>query len=467
MPPPSGLLKAPYGRQFPGLPAHPAYSASPKRLSLDERLEREHGIKLEEQPPMDFSRPPPGFPGGPPGHAPYGAALAGMAAHGHLGAAMSGGLARGNGGGHHLGGHGGQGGGHGGPERRERREGEFPQHSSGGVLRAVQPHGASTLPSPTPGTTLPTTIPTYDDTRPAANPQALGEKEAATLAAQAVASKLQEMQAAKEEERRRKKEQKMADRLAAQLSEVAAEVQEAEQEVVRTATGRILDMVERQEDRAARGEGEPREDARERLPADGEVKGKRKRKEKDAPLLITLKPFYRPNERNGRKRKVEPVEVEEEEDFVPRSPVPLPDSAGLRPVLVKPYLARYLLDTDKIVELFLLLFFVVARTNPLYRMKLPGYGSTPVKKSKGVKYADGVLPGQGSPDQNPPVVGSAVSGSGEQSRARRKRYKRVTITVITQHTGDTDSEGETPPPPPPGSPTRSVWQSVFYSLEMM
>ena len=27
-------------------------------------------------------------------------------------------------------------------------------------------------------------------------------------------------------------------------------------------------------------------------------------------------------------------------------------------------------------------------------MKLPGYGSTPVKKSKGVKYADGVLPGR-------------------------------------------------------------------------
>lgn len=352
MPPPSGLLKAPYGRQFPGLPAHPAYSASPKRLSLDERLEREHGIKLEEQPPMDFSRPPPGFPGGPPGfpggppghmapgHPPYGAAMAGMAAHGPLG----GGLARGAGGGHHLGGNGGRGGGHGGPERRERREGEFPQHSSGGVLRAVQPH-APALPSPTPGTTLPTTIPTYDDTRPAATPQALGEKEAATLAAQAVASKLQEMQAAKEEERRRKKEQKMADRLAAQLSEVAAEVQEAEQEVVRAATGRILDMVERQEDRAARGEGEHREEVRERLPAEGEPKGKRKRKEKDAPLLITLKPFYRPNERNGRKRKVEPVEVEEEEDFVPRSPVPLPDSAGLRPVLVKPYLARCVLGS--------------------------------------------------------------------------------------------------------------------------
>jgi len=422
MPPPSGLLKAPYVRQFPGLPAHPAYSASPKRLSLDERLEREHGIKLEEQPPMDFSRPPPGFPGGPPGHAAYCAALAGMAAHGHLGAAMSGGLARGNGGGHHLGGHGGQGGGHGGPERRERREGEFPQHSSGGVLRAVQPHGASALPSPTPGTTLPTTIPTYDDTRPAANPQALGEKEAATLAAQAVASKLQEMQAAKEEERRRKKEQKMADRLAAQLSEVAAEVQEAEQEVVRTATGRILDMVERQEDRAARGEGEPREDARERLPADGEVKGKRKRKEKDAPLLITLKPFYRPNERNGRKRKVEPVEVEEEEDFVPRSPVPLPDSAGLRPVLVKPYLAR---------------------------MKLPGYGSTPVKKSKGVKYADGVLPGQGSPDQE-----QAPPPPKPLSPPPRKRYKKAILRIIETHEGDTESDEEGPPPPPPGSPPR-------------
>ena len=42
----------------------PGYSDSPKRLSLDERLEREHGIKIDHDPlsSLDFSRPPPAFP---------------------------------------------------------------------------------------------------------------------------------------------------------------------------------------------------------------------------------------------------------------------------------------------------------------------------------------------------------------------------------------------------------------------
>ena len=140
-------------------------------------------------------------------------------------------------------------------------------------------------------------------------------------------------------------------------------------------------------------------------------------------MLITLKPFYRPNDKKGLKKKKLDTEVVEdsveEEEWTPRSPVPLPDHSHLRPVL-RPYMTK---SQDR----------------------------------KAVKYADGVLPGQGSPDQNPPVAGSAVGGGGEVSKVRRRRYKRVTINLITQHTGDTDSEGETPPPPPPGSPTRSVW----------
>merc|ERR1719430_1271621 len=79
--------------RLPGLnsPLLGQYGASPKRLSLDERLEREHGIKVEPEPqmnlhgppmghhgtPLDFSRPPPGFPGGPPGPLPYGPAAGG------------------------------------------------------------------------------------------------------------------------------------------------------------------------------------------------------------------------------------------------------------------------------------------------------------------------------------------------------------------------------------------------------
>ena len=107
----------------------------------------------------------------------------------------------------------------------------FPTHNSGGVLKAIQPH--TSAPVPTSGS-LPATIPTYDDSSPAksaapAGSRAQVEKEAATLAAQAVASKLQEMQLAKEEERRKRKEQKMAERLAAQLTEVPVEENKKEE----------------------------------------------------------------------------------------------------------------------------------------------------------------------------------------------------------------------------------------------
>merc|ERR1712130_318845 len=149
---------------------------------------------------------------------------------------------------------------------------------------------------------------------------------------------------------------------------------------------------------------------------------RKKRKDKDSPLLITLKPFYRPNEKKDKKeRKVELPEADlTDEEFVPRSPVPLPDNSSLKPVLIKPNQTK---------------------------LKIMSEGSS---DKKGVKYADGVLPGQGSPDQDfsPPTQTTTVE------KPVKKRYKKVTITVITQRTGDTDSEEEGPPPPPPGSPPR-------------
>ena len=308
----------------------------------------------------------------------------------------------------------------------------FPTHNSGGVLTTIRTQvSPAHAPAPAPSS-LPTTIPTYDDTslspakaalpQPKATPtppKATVEKEAAMVAAQAVASKLQEMQVAKEEERRRRKEQKMAERLAAQLTEQVPPVEEQVQEAgeVSRGGGRILDMVERQEGRAREGGQEDRREAKQR----------RKRKEKDSPLLITLKPFYRPNEKNGKKKKAarELTEAEEaalEESFVPRSPVPLPDSSGLKPSLVKPYLG----------------------------VKIPGYANSLEKKAKGVRYADGVLPGQGSPDHGqarntpPPPL----------PLPPRKRYKKVILTIFETHDGDTESDEESPPPPPPGSPPR-------------
>merc|ERR1719228_3117505 len=152
MPPPSLHFKY---KQFPQLtsPAHTGYSDSPKRLSLDERLEREHGIKIEHEqtPPMDFTRPPPGFPS-------------------HYPPAL--------------------------PQTQ-------PQLVFSTGLPAMMPtYDDSAPPTPVKG-------PPYPGTQKVAN-----EKEQAIIAAQAVASKLQEMQAAIEDERKKKKEQKMAERMA-------------------------------------------------------------------------------------------------------------------------------------------------------------------------------------------------------------------------------------------------------------
>lgn len=355
-------MPPPGGHYHKGTPPPYGYGPdSPKRLSLDERLEREHGIKMEQEQmqQMDFSRPPPPFP-------------------------------------HQL----------------------APGHS---VPAPAYHHIPLTSPAPAAptqsfSTGLPAMIPTYDDSTPVpvkgppypGSQKVANEKEKAIIAAQAIQSKLQEMQAAQKEEEKRKKEQKMAERIA-QLEATQTEKEDAVAKLA-VGSGRILEEVEKQETEMKDGD-----------------KRKRKR-EKDSPMLITLKPFYRPNDKKGlKKRKLDSEVVEdsfEEEEFTPRSPVPLPDQSNLRPVL-RPYMTK---SQDK---------------------------------SRQVKYADGVLPGLGSPDHNPPVVGSAVGGSGEQSRARRKRYKRVTITVITQHTGDTDSEGETPPPPPPGSPTRYSYKELL------
>jgi len=278
-------------------------------------------------------------------------------------------------------------------------------------------------------------IPTYDDTTPPimirgppypGSQKVANEKEQAMIAAQAVQSKLQEMQAAQKEEEKKKKEQKVAERIA-QLEAAQADKSESPNTAVpKVATGRILEEVEKQETEMKDGE-----------------KKKRKR-EKDSPMLITLKPFYRPNEKKGqKKRRLDLSEVDdgddyyEEEEFTPRSPVPLPENVNLRPVL-KPYMTK---SQDK----------------------------------KSVKYADGVLPGQGSPDQSVPATPSPAvtpvpvvtstpatsSASSVAKMSKKKKYKKISITVITQHTGDTDSEDEPPPPPPPGSPPRYSYKELM------
>jgi len=370
MPPPSLHYKY---KQFGSLasPAASQYSDSPKRLSLDERLEREHGIKIEHEqtPPMDFTRPPPGFP-------------------------------------------------------------TVPSH----FLPPCVPPGGPQLVSAVPFSAgLPAMIPTYDDSTPPTpvkgppypgTQKAASEKEQAIIAAQAVASKLQEMQAAKEDERKKKKEQKMAERMAQMDAKGEEKVQESKVAPVKVATGRIFDEVEKQEIEMKEKDVKVEVKAGEKKKQSEEKR--KKKKDRDSPLLITLKPFYRPNDKKDKKkRKVEVPDPElTDDEFVPRSPVPLPDNSTLKPVLVKPNHTK---------------------------LKLVSEGSS---DKKGVKYADGVLPGQGSPDQDFSPPEPAAPPAPPVDKPVKKKYKKVTITVITQHMGDTDSEEEGPPPPPPGSPKR-------------
>jgi len=241
-------------------------------------------------------------------------------------------------------------------------------------------------------TGLPTTIPTYDNMEPPA-PKIPVEKEQAMVAAQLVTTKLLEMQALKEAERAKKREQRMADRLASASLTVkphGEQLQDLLGDQKVAAVGRILEQVEAQEQ------------------VSEEQKNKKKRKDDVGPTtLITLKPFYRPNEKKIRKKKVESPPQEDWPEYtdVPRSPVPLPDNSVCTPVLVK-----------------------------------LGFGVSKEKSGKSVKYTDGVVPGQGSPDH-----------STQQSPKLGKRYKKVRLLVLCDKSIE---DTLPPPPPPPGSPPR-------------
>ena len=329
------------------------YSDSPVRLSLDARLELEHGIKIEhdqqqqqvmqqlppQQPAVDFSRPPPGFP---------------VMQHQHQQPLVA-----------HL------------QVQPHPQAAVIPFHHDQSQTQAQVMGGGHLAPM---SVGLPAMIPTYDDSTPAVTVKGppypgsqevkfAAEKEQAMVAAQAVASKLQEMQEAKEEERKRKKEKKMAERIAQTEAKSASE-KKLSTEVVpsKTSSERILKQVEKQESEMKNSEIANANDSGKKQNG-----SEKKKKSKEGPHLITLKPFYRPKEKKEkRKRHSEPVVEAEEEEFVPRSPVPLPDKSTIKPVLIDP------VERLKIVK------------DPV-----PAAG----EERKTVKYADGVVPGQGSPDQ--------------------------------------------------------------------
>ena len=128
----------------------------------------------------------------------------------------------------------------------------------------------------------------------------------------------------------------MAERMAQMDAKGEEKVQESKVAPVKVATGRIFDEVEKQEIEMKEKDvkivvkvGAKKKHSEEK---------RKKKKDRDSPLLITLKPFYRPNDKKDKKkRKVEVPDPDlTDEEFVPRSPVPLPDNSTLKPVLVKP-----------------------------------------------------------------------------------------------------------------------------------
>lgn len=305
---------------------------------------------------------------------------------------------------------------------------------------------------------MPAKIPTYNDSHSdkvessnASRPpypgtrseQVAQEREQASKAAESVAAKLQEMQAAKEEERRKKREARMAERMA--LMEPATEVtkeEKIEPKGSKVASGpRILEALEKKEVEVKMDEDirkkEELEMKKESVDFETPVKEKRSKKkgDPDTPTLITLKPFYRPESKKEKKtKKVSPPAPtfpdspeEEAEEFVKKEPVPLPDNSVCKPVLVK-------------------LGFSIARDQN-------GFTAAPRDK-KLVKFVDGVLPGQGSPDISTDSPTATPAEPEKEKTTTKKKWKKVRITVVTRVTGDTDSEDESPPPPPPGSPPR-------------
>jgi len=429
---------------------HSTHADSPKRPSLDERLERELGIKVaREEPSMpDFRVPPPGFPG-----PPKGAAFAGYGPQGIPPGQT--------------------------PPRYGPPSGVAPPlGATPPVRQGSGPHAQAAQQAQAPSskvglsTGLPAKIPTYNDSHPdkvesstnrppypgTRSEQVAQEREQASKAAESVAAKLQEMQAAKEEERRKKREARMAERMA--MMEPVTEVTDVTKEDKiepkgsKVASGpRILEALEKKEVEVKMDEDSRKKEQEQKreigildqlLPVLDQTPAKEKRNKKkgdpDTPTLITLKPFYRPEEKKKMKKekmkKVSPPaptfpespELGEEEEFVKKDPVPLPDNSVCKPVLVK-------------------LGFSIARDQ--------NGGSAAPRNKKLVKFVDGVLPGQGSPDINTDSPTAPTTEPEKEKTPAKKKWKKVTITVVTRVSGDTDSEDDTPPPPPPpGSPPR-------------
>lgn len=148
---------------------------------------------------------------------------------------------------------------------------------------------------------------------------------------------------------------------------------------------------------------------------------------------ISLKPLTKKERKRQQRMAAEiaaaEAELKEEEqadDWTPPSPVALPDASTVKPVLVQ---LGFQLASNERKEL---------------------------REKKSLRYADGILPGQGSPEPydvpSPPP--SAPSPKPGKVAAPPKKRKRIKIKVIQFKTkADIEADRKrVPPPPPPGDP---------------
>ena len=362
---------------------------SPKRPSLDERLEKELGIKVAERPnsglpPTDFSKPPPGYP--PilnktmPTQLPPIPSMVTQPPESPKPEDQ--------------------------PNQRLVRVGNMLQIVPESVLKE-KPLAKASSPAATPAN-IPKIVPVplqhLQQQPPMASeqpqkmtseipPNRLNEEDSVK---NELLRKLEEQKRRKEAERRQRREQRLK-----KLEEPETQQQPETQQL--SASGgssggkRILEELDKEEARilaeamtsvpedpsvSEEAFEEPLED----IQGLSEAERRSKSRRKDADVrYISLKPFFKKERKRPKASNEEYMEAEsngnqddldnydDDEDFVKPSPVPLPDASTCRSIL--------------------------------HRF---GYNSKAQHK-KSLRYADGVLPGQGSPDHHSSVSSQEVS----------------------------------------------------------
>ena len=239
------------------------------------------------------------------------------------------------------------------------------------------------VPAPKPATPInkPVTPPSSSE-----NAMRLNEEESVK---QELLKKLEEEKKRKEAERKLRREQRLkkleqTEEQHQPQNEVQAEPKNTEPG---SGGGRILEELDREEARILAEAmtsvpdeaSEALDDHDEDIQGFTEAERRSKSRRKDADVrYISLKPFFK-KERKRHLQENHEVDsngshdVEEDEDFVKPSPVPLPDASSCKSIL--------------------------------HRF---GYSGNNEQK-KSLRYADGVLPGQGSPDHHSSVSSQDIS----------------------------------------------------------